>query len=85
MTQNDNTDDETDHTRRRVLAGVAGLGVLGAGFSAGQATAQSVPEGEVGTSSNPYLRAHIERKRYLSRSSDPSSPADGTTWYRGDV
>lgn len=79
---NDNSDET--HGRRNVLAGIAGLGVLGAGFGAGQVSGQAVPDGELGTPGNPYLRAHIDRQRYLGRTSDPSSPSDGTTWYRED-
>jgi len=82
---NDNSDtDETDRTRRNVLVGIAGLGAAGL-FGAGRASAQSAPEGEIGTSSNPYLRAWIDRQVYLGRTSDPSSPDDGTSWYREDL
>jgi hypothetical protein len=79
----DNTD-ETQSTRRNVLVGVAGLGAAGL-FGAGRASAQSTPEGEVGTSSNPYLRAYIDRKVFTNRTTDPSTPADGTQWYRSDL
>jgi hypothetical protein len=79
------TDDETDRTRRNVLVSVAGLGALGLGFGAGQASGQSAPDGEIGTSSNPYLRAWIDRQVFVGRTSDPSSPADGTMWYREDL
>jgi len=80
----DDNSDEMDRTRRKVLVGVAGLGAAGL-FGAGRASAQSAPEGDIGTSSNPYLRAHINRQRYVPRTSDPSSPAEGTNWYRGDL
>lgn len=80
----DDNPDETDRTRRNVLVGVAGLGVAGL-FGAGRASAQTSPSGEIGTSSNPYLRAHIDRQRYVGRTSDPSTPSDGTNWYREDL
>jgi len=54
-------------------------------FSAGRATAQSAPEGDIGTSSNPYLRAWIDRQVYVGRTSDPDSPSDGSSWYREDL
>ena len=80
----DDNSDETDSTRRGLLVGVAGLGAAGL-FGAGRASAESAPEGEVGRESNPYLRAHVDRVRFVGRTSDPSSPADGTGWYREDV
>lgn len=80
----DENSDETERTRRNVLVGVAGLGAAGL-FGAGRASAQSTPDGEVGTSSNPYVRAYIDRKVFTNRTSDPSTPADGTQWYRSDL
>jgi len=80
----DNNSGETERTRRNVLVGVAGLGAAGL-FGAGRASAQSTPDGEIGTSSNPYLRAYIDRKVFTNRTSDPSTPADGTQWYRSDL
>lgn len=79
-----NDDEQTGVSRRNVLVGIAGLGAAGA-FSAGRASAQSAPSGEIGTSSNPYLRAYVNRKVFTGRTSDPSSPSDGTQWYRSDL
>lgn len=89
MTQPDNTEGEqTDRegstSRRALLTGLAGLGAAGA-FATGRASAQSTPSGEIGTSGNPYLRAYINEQVYVGRTSDPSSPADGTHWYREDL
>lgn len=78
------TDDTETSTRRNLLVSVAGLGAAGL-FGAGRASAQSTPSGEIGTSSNPYLRAYVNRKVFEARTSDPSSPEDGTQWYRGDL
>lgn len=78
------TDETETSTRRNLLVGVAGLGAAGL-FGAGRASAQSTPSGEIGTSSNPYLRAYVDRKVFTNRTSDPSSPEDGTQWYRSDL
>jgi len=84
MTDTDNTEDESVMSRRGVVAGVLAATGLSA-YSAGRVTAQSAPEGEIGTSSNPYLRAWIDRQVYVGRTSDLSSPGDGTSWYREDL
>lgn len=85
MTQNPDSDSDSSTakstTRRAMIAGVAGLGA--AGLFAGSASAQA--SGDVGTSTNPYLKAYIDRKVYVGRTTDPSSPADGTEWYRSDL
>jgi len=81
------SEDETETesaSRRALLTGIAGLGAAGI-FSAGRASAQSAPEGDIGTAENPYLRAYIDRQTYTGRTSDPTDPADGTTWYREDL
>lgn len=82
-TANEDIPDEHDVSRRMVLAGAAGLAAAGAsGYLVGNTTAQTAdPVGEVGTSSNPYLIAFVDRMHFVARSSDPSSPADGTIWY----
>lgn len=84
MTDEPTDNDQTHRTRRNVLVGLAGIGAAGA-FATGRATAQSAPEGDIGTPTNPYLRAYVDRQVFVGRTSDPSSPSDGTTWYREDV
>jgi len=83
-TDTNDTDEEHSTARRAVLTGLAGLGAAGV-FGAGRASAQSTPEGQVGTDTNPYLVAHMERLQFSARTSDPSSPSDGLVWYRGDL
>ena len=75
-----------DRTRRGVLAGALGIAAFGAagGYFAGGAAAQSSPSGTVGTASNPYLRAYVDRVAFVY-TSDPSSPADGTLWYNSSA
>jgi len=78
-------DEPMSETSRRAL--LAAIGVAGAGASGyfvGTAEA-ATPSGEVGTPSNPYLRAYVDRMVWIGRTSDPSSPDDGTVWYRSDL
>lgn len=77
----ENDSGEATISRRTMLTGAFGLAAAGsAGFFVGQVQAAD-PAGEVGTSTNPYLRAYVDRMVFTPRSSDPSSPADGTLWY----
>lgn len=72
-------------SRRRFLAtaaGVAGAGAVGAW--AGLAEAQ--PSGTFPASTDdPLLKIRADRVRLVGRTSDPSSPDDGTMWYRSDL
>lgn len=81
-----NTDEQSSKSvsRRAYLTGVAGLGAAGV-FAAGRASAQTAPEGTVGTPTNPYLVAYIDRMNFSARTTDPSSPDDGELWYRSDL
>lgn len=72
--------DTSKVSRRAMITSAAGLGLVA--LSSSSASAQS---GDVGTSANPYLKAYIDRKVYVGRTSDPSSPSDGTEWYRSDL
>jgi len=87
----DNTETEdgvesenSDTSRRAVLAGVAGLGAAGL-FGAGHASAQTAPEGNVGTPTNPYLVAYVDRVNMQPRTGNPSSPENGTMIFRSDL
>jgi hypothetical protein len=84
MTDDDNSDDDNSIERRGLLAGLAGLGAAGV-FATGRASAQSTPDGELGTTATPDLRAHVDRIRFVPRTSDVSTAPDGTIWFRGDV
>lgn len=93
MTTNNNSGDDTELeperevTRRQVLAAAAGAAAAGAaGYSVGTETgsAQSA-SGQVGTLADPYLRVNVDRLVLVPRTSDPSSPEDGSTWYNEDA
>ena len=71
-------DDTT--TRRTVMA--AAVSVLGISALTGQASAQT---GTVGTSSKPYSKAYLYALVFEGLSDDPTSPAEGQIWYRGDL
>lgn len=87
MTTTDTTDTEQNTntlTRRALLAGVAVAGAGASGYFVG--TAEAAPTGTYPQSSDdPLLKIRADRVRWIGRTSDPSSPADGTTWYRGDL
>jgi len=89
MTDTNSTDGESDEqrlSRRRVIASAAGLAAAGAaGVSfAGSATAE--PSGTFPSTSDDALELiRADRVRLVGRNSDPSSPDDGTMWYRGDL
>lgn len=77
--------DETDTTTSRrgflgaVVAAVATVSAL-VGYGAGTAEA-ATPSGEVGTAAEPFRRAYADRMVFVPRTTDPSSPANGTLWY----
>lgn len=78
------TNEEATSNRRRILTGIVGLGLVSS-FGAGRVTAESAPEGTVGTASNPYLTAYLDRVDLVGRTSDPSDADDGTIFYREDL
>lgn len=92
-TNNDSSGDDTEHThehevtRRQVLAAATGAAAAGAaGYVTGTETgsAQSA-SGQVGTLTDPYLRVNVDRLVLVPRTSDPSSPEDGSAWYNEDA
>lgn len=95
-TMSDNTTDEAEEQasenvidRRQFMAAGAGA-VLGSGmigYAAGEAEADSAtaPSGTVGSASDPFERIYADRLVFVERTSDPSSPADGTIWYNSDA
>ena len=74
---------ESEYRRREVLAAAAGMATVGAaGYMTGRASAQSSPTGTFPVSSDPaLLKLRADRLRLVPRSSDPSSPDNGTMWY----
>lgn len=85
MTQETETDRSESTMSRRML--IAGIGVAAvSGFGAGQASAQTAePEGRVGSLANPYEIAFIERIVFTQRTTEPSSPEDGTIVYNTEA
>lgn len=88
----DSTDDETTDgdgtSRRRVLTWTGGtvLAAYGVGHYSGRATAQTTPSGTFpADTDDPLLKIRTDRIEHVPRSSDPSSPDDGTLWYNGSV
>lgn len=81
-TPDTNDESSTDTVTRRALIAATGAAAVGAaGFATGHAAAQSTPSGTFPVSGeDPLLRIRADRIRYIPRSSDPSSPAGGTTW-----
>ena len=78
------TNDESSSNRRQILTGIVGLGLVSS-FGAGRVTAESSPDGNVGTATNPYLTAYLDRVDFVGRTTDPSDAEDGTIFYREDL
>jgi hypothetical protein len=83
MSNDTNTNDGDASTTRRALMGaVAAAGLGASGFFAGRASA--APTGTFpATGDDPLLKLRADRLRLVPRTSDPSSPDDGTLWYNG--
>ncbi len=87
----DDTNTETEEvstleqlSRRRMLASAAGLGLAGAAGISLSGSATADPSGEFPVpSDDPLLKIRADRVRLVGRTSDPSSPDDGTMWYPG--
>lgn len=80
------TDDETAHdpstTRRALLTAIGIAGAGAAGHLTGRASA--APTGTwPAAGDDPLLKLRADRLRLVPRTSDPSSPDDGTLWYYG--
>lgn len=79
-TETEGQTEEITAGRRAAIASV--VSAVGLAGLTGQVSAQS---GKVGTNSNPYNTAFVTIVDFEARTSDPSSPNNGTMWYRGDV
>jgi hypothetical protein len=74
--------DDASTTRRALLAALGAAGLGASGYFVGSASAApsgTFPE----TTDDPLLKLRADRLRLVPRSSDPSSPDDGTLWYNG--
>jgi hypothetical protein len=81
MSENTNTDDEST-TRRALLGAMTAAGIGATSYFAGRASA--APTGTFPASTDdPLLKLRADRLRLVPRTSDPSSPDDGTLWYNG--
>jgi len=77
-----NPNDEESTTRRALLTAIGIAGAGAAGHFVG--TAQAAPTGTFpAATDDPLLKLRADRLRLVPRSSDPSSPDDGTLWYNG--
>jgi hypothetical protein len=88
VTTGQSKSDETALIDRRDIlvsaAAMAGAGSLG--VVVGSSGVAAAPTGTFPTSSDdPLLKIRADRIRLIGRTSDPSSPDDGTIWYRSDL
>lgn len=86
MTDN-NSPDDSRYSRRSILAAAAGAAAAGAaGMYGATETVSAAPSGTFPVSSDPaLLKLRADRLRLVGRSTDPSSPDNGTLWYRSDL
>jgi hypothetical protein len=81
-----NTDGEASNsgggssTRRGVLAAIMAGGAYALGW-ASNAVAAATPAGDVASASDPAEYVYTDKVNFNPRTSDPSSPDDGTMWY----
>lgn len=80
MPETDDSDDQST-TRRGILAGVIAAVMYGLGWLTGGVTAQTSTSGNIASASEPAEYVYVERVHVVARTSDPSSPDDGTLWY----
>lgn len=76
--------DGRDTTTRRGVLGLIGAGVLYAlGFFSGSASANHGGNlgGDIANDSEPATHVFTEQVVHHPRTSDPSSPQDGVSWY----
>lgn len=86
-TEQSDSDETALIDRRDVLvsaAAMAGAGTVGVYLGASGVAA--APTGTFPEStSDPLLKIRADRVRWVGRTTDPSSPNDGETWYRSDL
>lgn len=71
--------DQSGSTRRRVLAGMAGVAAAGAmGLTAFSGSAAAAPSGTFPIESDdPLLKTRVDRVRLISQSGEPEAPSSG--------
>jgi len=80
------SDSEAEQSRRGFLKVLGGLGLGGLATALYSKTAEAAPSGVFPVETDdPLERIRAERFRFTGRTSDPSSPDDGTMWYRSDL
>jgi len=86
---NTDTDDEPTHeelSRRRVIASAAGIAAAGAAGVSFIGSASADPSGTFPATSDDALELiRADRVRLVPRTSDPSTPDDGTEWYNSEA
>ena len=77
---------EGGYSRRSVIAAAAGIAAAGAMGVYATGDASAAPTGTFPVAGeDPLLKIRADRVRLVGRTSDPSSPDDGTMWYRSDL
>jgi len=80
------SEDADSKSRRGFLKVLGGLGIGGLASAVYSTTAEAAPTGTFPTSTDDALeRIRANRFGFVPRTSDPSSPDDGTEWYRSDL
>jgi len=80
------SDTDAEQSRRGFLKVLGGLGLGGLATALYSRTAEAAPTGTFPTSTDDALELlRANRFGFVGRTSDPSSPDDGTEWYRSDL
>lgn len=81
------SDDDSDEARttRRAVFGLIGAVALYLGGWVSNAVAQVTPSGTIANDSEPALTVYADTVNYYPRTSDPSSPDDGESWFNEDA
>jgi len=71
--------EQSGSSRRRVLAGMAGVAAAGAmGLTAFSGSAAAAPSGTYPVETDdPFFKLRLDRLRYIARDSTPSTPSSG--------
>jgi hypothetical protein len=80
----DSSETDPELTRRALLAATGAAAVGAAGYATGRASAAPTDVYPV-SGEDPLLKIRADRIVLIERTSDPSSPSDGTLWYNGSA